>query len=381
MQFRSAYHICILRFDMKPKWASSRRQFIGAIGSGAAAFVARPLFSISTNDGYVHLCFNESPYGPSEKTTRAIRDSLTVAGRYPADLSYEGLKGQLGKFHKLEADNILIGTGSTEILKVCDDLFLQSKPHLVVAETTYDAVYQYAVNSRANVTKVPLTTDHRHDLQGMANAITPATGLVFICNPNNPTGTIVTRDEMQRFMNAVPDSVTVLVDEAYNHFAGPEYESAIRYVKEGRNVVVARTFSKAYGLAGMRIGYGIARTAIMDQLRPYGLDFNLSVPAVAAAETAIADTGYLEKIVRGNDVQRTIFYSEMKSLGFDCIPSHANFVMVNIRTEVAPVIQEFSRRKILVGRPFPPMMKFLRVSLGMDDEMKRFFSAFRQVVR
>ncbi len=366
---------------MEPNLISSRRQFIGTLGSGAAAFVARPLFSISTNDGYVHLCFNESPYGPSEKTARAIRDSISVAGRYPADLSYDGLKAQLSKFHGLTADNILIGTGSTEILKVCDDLFLQSQPHLVVAQTTYDAVYQYAVNSRAEVTKVPLTKDYRHDLQRMANAITSRTGLVFICNPNNPTGTIVPKDEMQRFMDRIPESVTVLVDEAYNHFAGSDYESAIRYVKEGRNVVVARTFSKAYGLAGMRIGYGIAKEEIMDNMRPYGLDFNLSVPAVAAAEAAIADAQHIEKVTRGNEAQRTAFYSEMKNLGFESIPSHANFVMVNIRTDVEPVIEEFWRRKILVGRPFPPMTQFLRVSIGTDDEMKRFYSTFRQILR
>jgi histidinol-phosphate aminotransferase len=365
---------------MKPNPISSRRQFIGAMGSGAAALAARPLFSISTNDGYVHLCFNENPYGPSEKTSRAIRDSISVAGRYPADLSYDGLKAQLGKFHGLTADNILAGAGSTEILKVCDDLFLQSKPHLVVAETTYDAVYQYAVNSRAGVTKVPLTKDQRHDLPAMTAAITPETGLVFICNPNNPTATIVTKDEMQRFMDRIPESVTVLVDEAYSHFAGPDYESAIRYVKEGRNVVVARTFSKAYGLAGMRIGYGVAPAAIMDSMRPYGLDFNLSVPAVAAAETAIEDTQYLDKVVKANDLQRRTFYSEMRMAGFEVIPSHANFVMVDIRREVAPVIEEFWKRKILVGREFPPMTKFLRVSLGTDDEMKRFYSAFRQIV-
>jgi histidinol-phosphate aminotransferase len=237
------------------------------------------------------------------------------------------------------------------------------------------------VNSRADITKVPLTKDHRHDLQGMASAITPETGLVFICNPNNPTGTIVTKGEMERFMNLIPESVTVLVDEAYNHFAGPEYESAIRYVKEGRNVVVARTFSKAYGLAGMRVGYGIAPPGIMDRMRPYGLDFNLSVPAVAAAEAALADTQQIEKVIKANDVQRTAFYTEMKSAGFEYIPSHANFVMVDIRSEVAPVIQEFSRKKVLVGREFLPMTRFLRVSIGTDDEMKRFHSTFRQIVR
>jgi histidinol-phosphate aminotransferase len=366
---------------MKPNFITSRRRFIETLGSGATALAVRPLFSSAANDGYVRLCYNENPYGPSEKTLRAIRDSIAAAGRYPADLSYDGLEGRLGKFHGLAAENILIGAGSTEILKVCDDVFLQANPHLVVAETTYDAVYQYAINSRAGAASVPLTRDHRHDLDGMAKAITSGTGLVFICNPNNPTGTIVTRDEMARFMDRVPESVTVLVDEAYSHFAGADYESAVRYVKEGRNVVVARTFSKAYGLAGMRIGYGVAKPEIMARLRPYGLDFNLSVPAVAAAEAALADTQQLEKVVKSNNIQRTVFYSEMKSGGFEYIPSHANFVMVDIRTEVAPVIQEFSRRKILVGREFLPMTKFLRVSIGTDDEMKRFYSALRQIVR
>src|SRR5207244_4613728 len=139
-------------------------------------------------------------------------------------------------------------------------------------------------------------------------------------------------------------------DEAYSHFAGKEYESAVRYVKEGRNVVVARTFSKAYGLAGMRIGYGIARPEIMGRMRPYGLDFNLSVPAVAAAETALSDTQHVEKVIKGNDAQRAAFYSEIKGLGFDCIPSHANFVMVTSRTSVGPVISACWYRKSLVVR-------------------------------
>jgi histidinol-phosphate aminotransferase len=338
------------------------------------------LFSISTNDGYIHLSLNENPYGPSEKTWRAVRDAISLGSRYPLDISYEGLKAQIGKSHGLTNDNVLIGMGSTEILKVCDDLFLQSKSHLVAADTTYDAVYQYAVNSRSNLTKIPLTGDHRHDLDKMAAAVRRDTGLVFICNPNNPTGTIVTKDEMRRFMNRIPESVTVVVDEAYSHFAGPDYESAIRYVKEGRNVVVARTFSKAYGLAGMRIGYGLAKDTLMDRMRPYGLDFNLTVPSVAAAETALGDTQQLDKVVKANEVQRAAFYAEMKRAGFECIPSQANFVMVNIRTEAGLVIDEFWRRKILVGREFPPMTKFLRVSLGTDEEMKQFYSAFRQIL-
>lgn len=353
---------------------------MGAIGSTAAALAMRPVFSISTNDGYVHLNFNENPYGPSDKTWRAIRDSIASAGRYPVDLSYDGLKAQIGKFHGLTEKNVLMGTGSTEILKVCDDLFLQSKPHLVVADSTYNAVYDYAVNSRTNCTKVPLTSEYRTDLPKMAATIRKDTGLVFICNPNNPTGTIATRDEMQRFMDRIPDSVTVLVDEAYNHFAGPDYESAIRYVKEGRNLVVARTFSKAYGLAGMRIGYGLAKESVMEKMRPYGLDFNLSVPSVAAAEAALEDAQQIDRVVKANEVQRNAFYAEMKSAGFEAIPSETNFVMVNIRTAAGPVIDEFWKKKIIVGREFPPMTKFLRVSLGTDEEMKRFYTTFRQIL-
>ncbi len=159
----------------------------------------------------------------------------------------------------------------------------------------------------------------------MAAAIRRDTGLVFICNPNNPTGTIVTKDEMKRFMDRVPESVTVLVDEAYSHFAGPDYESAIRYVKEERNVIVARTFSKAYGLAGMRIGYGIGKKDLMDRLRPNGLDFNLSVPAVAAAETALTDTQHIERVVKANDAQRSAFYSEMKKCRLRIYPFAGQF--------------------------------------------------------
>ena len=374
---------------MKPNPRSSRRRFIGRLGSGAAALAFRPLFSRNTllsasplaaPGGYIHLCYNENPYGPSEKALKAIRDSVAACGRYPADLTYESIKADLAKHHDVGPENILMGTGSTEILKLCDDVFLRDRPSLVAAETTYDAVYQYAVNSRASAVRVPMTKDHRHDLDRMARAITPEVALVFICNPNNPTGTIVTRDELRRFMDRIPDSAVVLIDEAYSHFAGREYESGIRYVKEGRKIVVARTFSKAYGLAGMRIGYAVAPEELLAVMRPFGLDFNLSVPSVAAARAALMDEQTLDRTVKLNDVQRQAFYADMKSAGFAVIPSQANFVMVDVRRNVLPVIEEFWKRKILVGREFGGMNNFLRVSIGTDEEMKKFYAAFRQIL-
>lgn len=363
---------------------TSRRQFIG---SAATALALRPLFSrnylfgappLAGTDGYVHLNFNENPYGPSDKALQAIRDAATIAARYP-DLSNTDIRSALAKEHGLARENIVMGAGSTEILKICDDIFLSSKPRLVAAEPAYEAVIRYAINSRAGAIKIPLTKDYRHDLMKMADAVTPQTGLVYICNPNNPTGTIVTKDELQQFMKRVPDSVPVVVDEAYSHFAGSAFESAIQYVKQGRSVIVTRTFSKAYGLAGMRIGYAIARRDLIDRMMAFGVDFAVTGLATRAALAALSDVAYLQSILEMNAIRRQALYDEMRALKFECIPSHTNFVMIQVRTSVGPVIREFANHKLLVGREFPPLLNFLRVSMGTEEEMKKFVAAFRQI--
>ncbi len=274
----------------------------------------------------------------------------------------------------------MIGAGSTEILKICDNVFLR-RPRLVAAEPAYDAVIAYAVNSRAHAVKVPLTKDFRHDLPRMAKVATADTGMVYICNPNNPTGTIVTKDEMERFLNRIPESVAVVVDEAYSHFVtATEFESAIRHVKEGRNVVVARTFSKIYGLAGMRIGYAIAKKELIEQLRPRTVHFGVSSLAAHAAAAALADQEHVERTARLNRTQLEALYDEMKRARFETIPSQANFAMIHIRRAVAPVIEQFAKRKMLVGRQFRPMTDYLRVTMGTEEEMKRFLVAFREIV-
>lgn len=368
---------------------NTRRQFLGTVGAGATAVALRPLFSRSYvfgaaragMDGVVHINYNENPYGPSEKTMKAIRDAVLTSGRYYSDFYYEDLRAALAKQHGLTADNILMGAGSTEILKLCDDVYLGEKRRLVVAEPAYDAVIQYAVNSKADAAKIPLTKDYRHDLVKMAEATTPQTGMAYICNPNNPTGTIVLKDDLQRFMDRIPESVPVVVDEAYSHFAGPDFASAIKYAKEGRNVIVAKTFSKAYGLAGMRIGYAVAKKDLIDKMKPFGVDFAVSALSAAAATAALTDQAHIDRVVKLNEAQRQALYAEMKSMKFEAIPSHTNFVMIHIKTPVAPVITEFAKRKILVGREFPPMVNYLRVSIGTEDEMKKFFVAFREIFR
>src|SRR5262252_10345810 len=207
----------------------NRREFFGTVAGSAALATLRPVFSsAAAQDNTVHINYNESPYGPPEKALKAIRDvATTMAGRYYEDSSYEELSKTLARFHGLSRECIQVGAGSTEILKICDDVFLHGGKRLVVAEPAYEAVIQYAVNSQADAVKIPLTSDYRHDLAKMADAITRDTGMVYICNPNNPTGTIVYKAELQRFMDRVPGNVTVVIDEAYSHFVmSPDYESA-----------------------------------------------------------------------------------------------------------------------------------------------------------
>jgi histidinol-phosphate aminotransferase len=363
---------------------SSRREFFGTMAAGAAALSFRPVFSEAAgSDGAVHINFNESPYGPPEKALKAIRESsVALAGRYYEDSSYEELSKTLAKHHGLSRDFVQVGAGSTEILKICDDVFLHGGKRLVVAEPAYEAVIQYAVNSQADAAKVPLTSDHRHDLVKMADAITRDTGMVYICNPNNPTGTIVHKAEMQRFMDRVPSNVTVVVDEAYSHFAmSSEFESALEYVHEGRNVIVARTFSKIFGMAGMRVGYAVGRKDLIDKIRPFTVDYTITGTAAMAAMAAIEDQQHVERIAKLNAANRQLVFDEMKRLKFECTASESNFLMINIRKPVPPVIQEFEKRKVLVGREFPAMPTFLRVTIGTEDEMKKFFVAFREILR
>lgn len=370
----------------------SRREFIGGLGASAAALSLRPVFAPGRSfgevvgaapDDVVRLNYNENPYGPSSKVVQSIRASAAVLhGRYFDDSGYEELSKALATHHGVARENILVGAGSTEILKICDDVFLGPKPKLVVASPAYEAVIQYAVNSRAVATLVKLTPDARHDLRAMADATTAATGLVYICNPNNPTGTIVRRDEMARFMDAIPRPVTVVVDEAYSEFVtDPGYESAVKYVRERRNVIVAKTFSKVHGLAGMRVGYAIASEELILRIKPFTVDFAITGTAANAALASLADTANVARVAKLNATQRQRFVDEMNRAGFTCAVSQANFVLTDIKRPVKPVIAALAKRKFLVGREFTAMPTHLRVTLGTDAEMKKFYPAFREVMR
>jgi len=332
-------------------------------------------------DKLVKLANNENAYGPPEAVMRAMNDAWKYGNRYAAPDG--GLVDAIAEHHKVKPENVLLGCGSSEILKVVDDAFLPDHKLVVGVEPTYNTVYQYATNSKAKAIALPLTKTYDADMHAIIHATklnARDVGLVYICNPNNPTGRIVSKQDIKLLLDSIPEDITVFIDEAYHHFVDdPNYEPSIKYVTEGRRVIVARTFSKIAGLAGMRLGYAVAPTEIIDLLKPLVVSYNTSAVVKYGGVAALKDTTYEAKMKQLNKQVRDKAMNELKAMGYELIPSQTNFFMVNVKTDVTQVGEEFKKREILVGRKFPPMNEWLRVSVGTEDEMNRFMKAFKEV--
>ena len=367
----------------------SRRQFGQSIGAMLAAAYVSPKLLQGVTGGRLKgfsradailINSNENPYGPSPRAIAAITGSETVACRYPDDLYARAIRS-IANLHHVDPENVALGCGSTEILRVCDAAFVGPDKQLVVAEPTFEAVTYYAQVSRASAVKIPLTSDFRHNLPAMARAAANGVGLVYVCNPNNPTATINTREEFVDFLPQVPASTYVLVDEAYFHFVDdPHYASVVDMIPDHPNLIVTRTFSKVYGMAGMRLGYAIAQKETIEAMHSELLFDNGNAAVLSAAVASLADADIVPtNKKRLNDTRKWVT-SELTKSGYTVIPSQANFFMVDTGNDVKPVIEAFHERKIIVGRKFPSMGNWLRVSVGKPKEMQEFLAAFRQIV-
>jgi histidinol-phosphate aminotransferase len=365
----------------------SRREFSATLSKSLAlAFTAPALptlldarYSNAVPEGTILLNFNENPYGPSPKAAAALAACTPIAARYPDQASAE-LTAEIARKYGLTRESVALGCGSTEILRAADATFLTQGKNVVVADPTFEAVLDYARAMHSNAVKVPLTSDYRHDLPKMAAACTSKTGVLYICNPNNPTGTIVTRDEMAACIQAVPPATLILVDEAYNDFAtDSRYASAVEFVPKYPNVLVARTFSKIYGMAGMRLGYAIGAKEQIARISAELLQDNCNAAVVAAGHASLNDE---QNILSCRDrliASRTWLCDALTHDGRAFIPSHANFVMLDMGSGVQPFIDQFKARNIIVGRRFPSMPNFLRITVGTQPEMDAFLQALRQI--
>jgi histidinol-phosphate aminotransferase len=369
--------------------AMSRRGFAKILGSSAAYAALSPSFSIgapalrlvsgpSKAAILVRLSSNENPYGPSPLAVKAMTDAFSLAWRYP-DEHEQALVDALAKLNSVAPEQILLGNGSGEILKVAAAAFTGSSRKVVVANPTFEAIGAHARTAKAEVISTDLTRDYAHDMQKML-AVENA-GLIYICNPNNPTASITPKNDIRAFLAKVPAETIVLIDEAYHHYVeSNDYESVIPLLKQHPNLVVARTFSKIYGMAGLRCGYCVARPELVQRMRAQQAWDSVNIMALVAASASLQDAEQVEQGRRRNSEVKKQIYSELDKLGFKYIPSHANFLMIDLRRDVRPVIAAMRERNVQVGRVFPALPNFMRVTIGTKPQMETFVSAFREVM-
>lgn len=372
----------------------SRRGFVQILGAGAAAAALRLPTSLAAAGaapapskaaakhaagGMVRLSSNENPYGPSPAAFDAMRDAFGLAWRYP-DEHVDALTADLARLHGVSDDHILAGAGSSEILKIAAVAFSGPGRPAVTADPTFEALARYAGKNGAPVVKVPLTADHRHDVPGMLKAAAGG-GLVYVCNPNNPTGTITPKAQIRDLIAQAPASATVLVDEAYHHYAdSADYETVAPLVHDHPNLIVARTFSKIHGMAGLRLGYAVAQPDTLAKLRDQQAFDSLNILVVVAAQASLKDTAHLERSRRLNRETRDWLRTAALGMGYKPLPSETNFMMIDLKKPVGPVIASLKEQGVEVGRRFPALPECLRVTIGTRPQMETFLAAFRKVM-
>jgi histidinol-phosphate aminotransferase len=328
----------------------------------------------------IKLASNENPLGPSDRVQKALLAALPHLNRYP-DGSGHYLRQALAKKHGVSIDQVVLGNGSNELIELIVRTFLRPGDEVVVPHPSF-MVYPMITQAAGGIRVMVMLKDYRLDLEAMARAITPMTKMVFLANPNNPTATIVTADEVGHFMSRVPDRTIVVFDEAYIEFAmGPDFPDTVASVKQGRKVMVLRTFSKSASLAGLRVGYGIADAdaiALMNRIRQ---PFNVNALAQVAALAALDDESHVLECVRMIEAGRHYLYDEFKALGIKYVPSRANFILVDVGHSASDVYQRLLKQGVIV-RPLTPfgMESALRITIGTPQENRRLVKALRHVL-
>jgi histidinol-phosphate aminotransferase len=363
----------------------SRRSFARILGTGLATAAFAPALAeakggtpVAPAETLVRLSANENPYGPSPAAFVAIQGAFDRACRYPDD-EVAALRGEIARSHGVGADQVVLGAGSSEILKLAAAAATGAGRKVVVADPTFESILRYAAAAGAESVKVPLTADYRHDLPRMAAV--PQAGLLYVCNPNNPTASLTPKGEVRALLAALPATTTVLVDEAYFHYVdSPDYETVVPLVARYPNLIVARTFSKIHGMAGLRCGYAVAQKETIERLELQQAYDSLNLMVLVAARASLADPVHLERSRRRNHEVRARVLAAVEAMGLRTIPSSANFFMIDLGREVKPVRAALRERQVDVGRLFPALPNHLRVTVGTGEQMERFLGAFKQVM-
>jgi len=364
----------------------SRRNFFCRIAAGAAAGAAASDLeelaqaapdsrsSSSPSEKTIRLDMNVNPYGPSPRVLKVIRENPEMVNKYP-DGEYGPLVEQIARFHKVRPGQVTVGDGSREILRMAVGAYLGEGKKLVLASPTFEPMVGFAKQTKAEVAAVPLNKRFAHDLDAMLHQTTAPAALVYICNPNNPTGSLTPRKDLEAFLKKLPPDVMVLIDEAYHEYVGPssDYVSFIDHPVDDKRVIVVRTFSKIYGLAGLRLGYAVSSEEVSQKLSLLRLERGVNILAVLAAVAALDDPDYVRLSFGKNTDARQEFYNQTNTRMLRQIDSLTNFVFMKTGLPSSQVIEHFRRNNITLGPPVPQMDRYVRVAVGAREDMREFW--------
>jgi len=398
----------------KDKNLLSRRGFLNGAIAGTGTIILSDRLAIAQNmlmgsselsindvqgwgekPGFVNIGMNENPHGPSPMAIRAVADNLMDANRYDFSSPMK-LNTSIGEYHglpKVERETTWWGPssfypvycegGSSFILRqiAVHHGIRNGVGEIIEAIPAYGAIsreinnYSRRVGAEVNIKRIETTKDFKHDLGKMLDAVTSETTLIVITNPNNPTGTIVSHEEIESFVEAVPENIIILIDEAYIDFVRePGYQDCIDLSQKYNNVIVTRTFSKVFGLAGMRVGYAVGNIDLMENLSSFGNSGGIGNINCYAAIAALKDRAFVRRVLRVTNEMKEYFYTELESIGLDYIPSHSNFVLANVGQDGAELQKKMFTRNIQLSRlgmaTNERLKNYIRVTMGTPDEMQ-----------
>lgn len=329
----------------------------------------------------IKLASNENPLGPSPKAVEAMQKAIHSVNFYPDGGCYY-LKEALAKKHHVSPSQIFIGNGSDEVIELLMRTILTPDDEVVISQYSFIVYKLTALGIGLHAKYIPPREDYSHDLDAMADAITDKTKMIFVDNPTNPMGTMVTKEEFDTFMQRVPERVLVVSDEAYYEYIEDEnYPDSMQYLNAGRRIVIFRTFSKIYGLSGLRVGYGLMPAEIVDAENRIRPPFNVNSVSQAAALAALDDTEHVEKSRKSNEAGKTYLYKAFGEMGVSYCPTYGNFVTIDLKKDAAPINESLLHQGVIV-RPIKGygLPNHLRISIGTQDQNERLIKALQKAL-
>ena len=321
----------------------------------------------------IKLASNENPLGPSQMVLAAITQATKDITRYPDGNGFT-LKAALAEKYQLDINQVTLGNGSNDVLELLARTFVSTSDEVIFSQYAF-AVYPLVTQAIGATSVIAPARDYGHDLEAMRALITGKTKLIFIANPNNPTGTVLTPEHIQYFLRQVPSTVIVVLDEAYVEYTS-QTVNTVEWLKTYPNLIITRTFSKAYGLAALRVGYSLSHANVAELVNRIRQPFNVNGFALAAATAALTDDDYLAQTKRVNDAGMKQFELGLQSLGLDFIPSKGNFICVDVKTDAEPLFQSLLKQGVIT-RPIANygLPQHLRISIGREQDNQRCLDA------